>query len=156
MKLNLIILLSIFYCTGILAHGGHMATFSYQFESGQIILEFKIEKSVLEHFDLQDECEHFETATAMCLTRYINENAFLKINHQAVAFELQSSKQDKHFFSIRMIAKSDFSNYENLTVENECFLEYDRKFENRIIIQKQASTKSYRLDRKNKKIQLIF
>lgn len=152
MKLNLILLLLLFGVNDVSGHGGHMATFKYDITSQNIILEFKIENSILQHFDLKDDCENYETATAICLVQYINKKSSLKLDDKTINFELQSSQKDKDFYIIKMKAKGDFNSHQNLSLANECFLEFDRKFENRIIIQKNDSIKSYRLDRRNKKL----
>jgi len=152
MKIKLTLLLMMFGVLDLLGHGGHMATFKYDIASNNIILEFKIENSILHHFDLEEDCENYKTATAMCLVQYINKKTQLKMDGNKVIFELQSSQKGKDFFTIKMSAQGDFSSYQNLSIGNECFLEFDRKFENRIIVQKDDSIKSYRLNRKHKEI----
>ena len=154
MKLKLIILLIVSWSIDMMAHGGHMATFNYQLASNNIILEFTIENAVLNHFPLNDACENYQIATAMCIMQYINKNTSLKINGNKIDFELLSSKQDERLFRIKMIARGDFSACESLSIENACFLEYDRKFENRIIVQKSDFRKSYRLNHKHKALNI--
>lgn len=155
MKLKFTLLYFLFlYSIEILAHGGHMATFKYQMDGNQISLEFKIEKSIFEHFDLKNKCENFQTATALCLTNYINANTGFKINDEKIAFELQGAKKDHDFFVIEMIAAGKFAEYDHLTISNQCFIEFDRKFENRIIILKNNEIKSYRLNRKNTELNI--
>ena len=128
------------------AHGGHMATFKYEIAPTAIDLEFKIESGVLEHFKLEEECENYQAATAMCLMQYIREHSFLMHNGTEVAFELQGSSQNEHYQIIHLTAKGNFTNSDQFIIGNECFLEYDSEFENRIIIQKGDFNKSYRLD----------
>lgn len=131
------------------AHGGHIAVFKYQVGPNSIELEFQIENSVLEHFDLEKQCKSYETATALCLFRYIKAKTFLKLNNDEIRFELEGSRQDEGFFSIKMRAEGNFLNCENIILDNKCFLEFDRSFENRIIIQRKGTVKSYLLNRKN-------
>ena len=47
------------------AHGGHLATFTYQIEPTVIHLEFRIEVDILDHFDLEKGCPSYEQATAL-------------------------------------------------------------------------------------------
>ena len=149
-----IILLALlnFCASAMMAHGGHMATFKYQITSDQIVLEFNIENEVLDHFDLEKSCENYKVTTALCLLQYINKNAILKIEEEQVTFELLSSQKGEHFFTLKMIAKGDFSESQTIWIKNTCFLKFDRRFENRIMIQKEDFEKSYRLNRKNKKL----
>ena len=122
------IALVLFAGQGVLAHGGHTAVYSYQIEAESILLEFRIESSVLQHFDLKSKCEAYETATAWCLAQYIEANSSLRINEEVVRFELVSSRKDEDFFIISMRATGDFSNSAHIQLNNECFLEYDFSF----------------------------
>ena len=155
MKFKLIIL---FFClTGIemQAHGGHLATFKYSIQAEEIILEFKIENEVLDHFKIEKDCPNFQTATAICLVNHIKENVSFEINNDSVSFELINSKKDKRFFFLVLKAKGDFSNCENIKINNQCFLKYDQRFENRIIIQKGEELKSYRMSKKHQEINIL-
>lgn len=146
MNWKLSLLLFVFFNTDVMAHGGHMATYKYQIESSLILLEFKIESGVLDHFSLDETCENYQSTTALCLVQYLQENTRLSVNGSEVAFELQSSRQDEDHFIIQMVARGDFSASGRLLISNSCFLEYDPEFENRIIVQKEDFAKSYRLD----------
>lgn len=136
------------------AHGGHMATFKYEITPTAIDLEFKIESGVLEHFQLEEECENYQAATAICLMQYIREHSFLTCNGTEVEFQLQGSSENEHYLIIHLTARGDYSNSDRLTVGNECFLEYDSEFENRIIIQKGDFHKSYRLDHRHTELKI--
>ena len=149
MKEIIITILIIMAGQNLLAHGGHMGVFTYQIEPTSITLEFKIESSALDHFDLKQECDHYETATALCLFQYLNAKSMLHINEDEISFELESARQEEGFFILKMRANGDFYNCGNITLSNKCFWEYDRTFENRIIIQKEGVIKSYLLNYKN-------
>ena len=139
-----------------MTHGGHMASFKYQFEEDQVSLEFRIEHSILDHFDMSERCENFEVATALCLANYINEKLQFNLGGDQLNFELQGAQKDQDFFVLNMKAQAKIPQSTNLLIENECFIEFDRKFANRIIIAGKKETTSYRLNRKNKRLDLVI
>lgn len=134
----------------LMAHGGHVAEYKYSIKGQEILLEFSIESGVLDHFSLEKKYPHYEAAKAICLVQYINENSSLRLNEHTLTFELLSAKEEAGYFTIMLIARFDFMGTEQLRVENGCFIEFDRKFENRIILQRDNTVNSYRLNRKKK------
>ena len=154
MKDIIVTLFLLIGCQNLMAHGGHSAIFKYQINPNFIELEFQIESIVLDHFDLEKNCESYDIATAWCIGQYINSKNKIIFNNSKIDFELVSSKRGENYFSVKMIAKGDFSNFQNLTLRNKCFFEFDKKFENRVIIQNSEGVKSYLLNRKNTDIEI--
>lgn len=135
-------------------HGGHMSIFNFQIEPDAINLEFRIETEVLDHFDLEKKCDNYQSATAFCLFRYIQENTFVSIDDDLLGFALQSAIRDNDLFIVKMRAKGDFSRSEAILLNMKCFYEFDPDFENRIIIQKDTFKKSYRLSSSDKELEI--
>lgn len=129
-----------------LAHGGHSAIYKYKIDPTSIVLEFQIEKSLLVHFDLSKDCDSYESATALCLFNYLTEKNILKLNQNEIAFSLEGSRQDEKFFKLTMTSAGDYSSSMRISLINTCFLEFDKAFENRIIIESSDSFKSYLLN----------
>ena len=97
MKLNILVLL--LSCLGSafsLRHGGHIASFKYQFSEGTVKLEFRVEKSILDHFDLSKACENYHAATALCLTQYIGEHSRFALDGEELDFELFDNRHNYH------------------------------------------------------------
>ena len=62
-----ILILTLYFGTA-WAHGGHMATFWYDFHRDGIQLEFKIEEGGLAHLPLRDRYDHYDQAKALCIS----------------------------------------------------------------------------------------
>lgn len=151
MKLNILVfLVSCLGSTFSLKHGGHIASFKYQFSSGAVELEFRLEKSILDHFDLSKNCENYDTATALCLTRYIDQHTSFAIDGEELDFELQGARRDNDFFILELVARHKTKSFKRLSIQNQCFLEFDAAFENRIILWNEDEPKSYLLNNDNR------
>lgn len=127
-----------------------MASFKYQFSTEEVELEFSLEKSVLGHFDLSKNCENYNTATALCLTRYIAEHTSFAIDGEKLDFELQGARRDRDFFILELVAKHKEQAFKKISIQNQCFLEFDAAFENRIILWNNDEPKSYLLNNENR------
>ncbi len=144
--MNLLLLGCYFLLSGTLfAHGGHSASYHYEFTGSTIQLEFRIDRSDLAHFELEDECENFETATAFCMMRYLQEHIRVQLNQEEVAFELEGSRTENGYFILNLAADIPPSEAFQLTIANSCFLEFDPEFENQIVLERAGEVKSYRL-----------
>ncbi len=133
-------------------HGGHVATFSYQIESEHILLEFQIESDVLNHFDLTDACPNYKSARAYCISQYINAHQKFTLDQENIEFELVSSKSNRNTFIVKMIAHVEVLEDQNMLIQNDCFISFDRRFENRIIIRRKNAVRSYLLDHQHQTI----
>ncbi|MEL6673335.1 MAG: hypothetical protein AAFR61_14120 [Bacteroidota bacterium] len=140
--------------TGVFAHGGHMATFSYQLTDTYIVLDFRIEQEIIEHLGLDKSCASYQQTSALCLTKYIQEKVDFQLNDCEVAFALEEARVAKGIFHLKLMARGDFSQAGTLELKNTCFFSYDKKFENRVIVQKGAFAKSYRLSASHPQIKL--
>jgi|GEM_PF-3572592 len=147
MKLNILVLL--LSCLGSafsLRHGGHIASFKYQFSEGTVKLEFRVEKSILDHFDLSKACENYHAATALCLTQYIGEHSRFALDGEELDFELEGARRDRDFFVLDLAARYKMKPFKRLSIQNRCFLEFDAAFENRVILWSEDEPRSYLLN----------
>ena len=133
----------------LIAHGDHSASYHYTFADETLHLEFRIERSNLEHFKFDRQCENFSTATAFCLAHYLEEHIVFELNQEVVDFGLESSITDNDYFILNMSAAIKEGEVDQIKIANSCFLEFDQEFENQIIIEKKGGIKSYRLDHAN-------
>ncbi|MEO1515394.1 MAG: hypothetical protein AAFV95_10285 [Bacteroidota bacterium] len=136
------------------AHGGHTATFGYHLGKQKIVLEFRMEQSVLHHFDFASQCENYQSATALCLANYIQAHSQVAFGEETLTFELSDAKKDGHHFVIRMVATGDFSSSDQLRIQNDCFFEFDPSFENRVVLMSTYGRDSYLLTHKKRKLSI--
>jgi len=136
------------------AHGGHMATFRYDFHPDGIQLEFKIEEGVLAHFPLRDLYENYDQTKALCIAHYMRDKVSLMIEGKQVQFEMQGASQDDGYYLIQFSAQNVAHERSEISVQNKSFYEFDSTFENRIIIGQNGEYNSYRLTRNRNRIQI--
>jgi hypothetical protein len=131
-----------------------MATVTYHISDDEVILDFKIDKHVLEHLSMETECENFISTKAFCLAHYISEHTRISIGGELLQFQLDRSEQEEDVFTLRMVAKRSKTAKE-ISIENNCFYEFDSTFENRVIIYQDGSLlNSYRLTNKNTQLNI--
>lgn len=148
-------LLILTLCFGtVSAHGGHMATFRYDFHSDGIHLEFKIEEGVLAHFPLRNHYEHYDEAKALCIAHYMQDKVSLLIKGKEVQFEMQGANQQDGYFTIQFSAQQGTKEGAEISIQNTSFYEFDSGFENRVIIGQNGAYTSYRLNRDHDRIQI--
>ena len=152
MKAAIFLVVTCFAFVILPAHGGHMATYSYQVDPDAIYLEFSIEKGILDHFPMERKCETFELTKAFCLLSYIAEHSSLTLNGKEIDFKFDHAEQSKDYFLLQMTAIGSFDQIESFTLENHCFYEFDQTFQNRIVLSRDGKTTSYRLNHQRNSI----
>lgn len=145
MRSFFLLLSGLFLSSLVWAHGGHLATFSYQVESKRVSLTFTIDNATLDHFNMEESCANYKLTKALCLASYVNQKASLLADGKSLVFELVNSSQDDLNFTVHLVATGNFSSVETFVAKNSCFYEFDARFENRIIFEKAGSKNSYRL-----------
>lgn len=134
-------------------HAEHVAEYNYQLNEGHLSLKFTIEKAEIDHFNFKSDC-NIKEMTALCLTKYINEKSYIKINGKTVELELNDSYTDKDHLVINLSAEVTASSIEELTIANTCFYEFNKEFKNRVILDIAQFQKSYLLTQKKDIIHL--
>jgi hypothetical protein len=135
------------YITSLL-HAGSIAEYQYSLENEELTLRFVIEKEELHHFKFNDDC-NIKQMTALCISTYIANNSFIEINDKKMVFELQNSYTEKDHLIVLLKGTKLVTSVEKITVSNNCFYEFNKKFKNRIILNVEQFQKSYLLT-KNK------
>lgn len=136
------------------AHGGHMATFRYDFHTDGIQLEFKIEEGVLAHFPLRDRYDNYDQVKALCIAHYMRDKVSLMMGGEEVQFELQGASQNDGYYTIQFSARVVAPEKWEMSIQNNCFYEFDAAFENRVIIGQNGDYTSFRLNRDKNRIQI--
>lgn len=134
-------------------HGGHIAEYYYQMDGENVEVKFVIEKEELLHFPLDKNCNHQEM-TALCTFKYLNNHSVLKINGKKVEMELQESFTQQDHFILLFKSKSKIEGVKEISIQNNSFYEFDRKFKNRIILNIEKFQGSYLLNKKKDHIHL--
>ncbi|MFY0627144.1 MAG: hypothetical protein JXR07_12665 [Reichenbachiella sp.] len=148
MKMLLIYLSSFFYF-----HAGHIAEYTYSLNGNQLSLKFEIEKEQLLHFKFNNNC-NFETLTALCTSKYLNQYSAITINGNKLALELISAKTSGENFILYMSTSLNEEQIENVSITNHCFTQFDSAFKNRIIVDIGPFQSSYLLTKANSSFEL--
>lgn len=134
-------------------HPEHIAEYNYQLTDNQLNLKFVIEKSEIDSFNFDSDC-NVELMTALCLTKYLNKKSRLEINGEIVNLKLHDSYIEKGHLVINLNAKLTSTFIRELTIINNCFYEFNPKFKNRMILDIAKFQKSYLLTNKKNRINL--
>jgi len=134
-------------------HGGHIAEYHYQINGEILEMKFVIEKEDLLHFPLDKNCNHREM-TALCTFQYLEKNSSLEINGEKIEMELHESFTQQDHFILLLKSKNKISTVEEISIQNNSFYEFDRKFKNRIVIDLGKFQGSYLLKKKKNLIHL--
>lgn len=140
-------------CLANTLHVGHIAEYQYQLHDQDIHLRFVIEKEELMGFELAEDCD-VQKMTALCTSLYLKDHAILKINGKKVNFQLQDAVTENDHMIVNFSARLQESTIDQISVENDCFYEFNHKFRNRIIFNFPNYQGSYLLDQNNKSIEL--
>ncbi len=134
-------------------HVGHIAEYQYQLKDNTVYLKFTIEKQELLNFKLSETCD-VKQLTALCTAKYINQKTVLKINGEALVFELLNSYTHKDHLIIEMKSKTNSISIENIHLTNTSFYEFNTKFRNRVLLDIAPFKKSYLLTKNMSSIHL--
>ena len=134
-------------------HAEHVAEYNYQLNEGHLSLKFTIEKAEVDSFNFNSDC-NIKEMTALCLTKYINEKSYIKINGETVELELNDSYTEKDHLVINLSAEVTSDSIKHLIIYNSCFYQFNTKFKNRVILDIGQFQKSYLLTKKKDIIHL--
>lgn len=151
MDLLLIILTSLFF--PFTSHVEHTAIYTYTQKNDQLNLKFLIDFAELKSFPLDPDC-NLENMTAFCVAKYIAANTKVLINSQKVAFSLNSSKIENEHLIIHLESDHKVGLIKSINVKNYCFLEFEEKFKNRVIIFTPQIQDFYLLDKDRTEIKI--
>lgn len=135
-------------------HGDHIAEYVYTFDGEEVELSFRIETAALQHIDMQQSCDNYKQMQALCLANYVQAHSALVTGGNKLLFELESAHTEQDYYIVTLIAWSPAGFSDTLNIQNNCFLEFDSSFQNRIILTRNDETKSYRLDSEHQALTL--
>ncbi len=147
------LLIALYLSFSSIFHVGHVAEYKYQLKGNSIYLKFTIEKQELLNFNLSEKCD-VKQLTALCTSKYINKNSLLKINGEALVFELIKSYTQKDHLIIEMKSKLKSTSVQSIRVTNASFYEFNAKFRNRVVLDITPFKKSYLLTKNTHSIHL--
>jgi len=134
-------------------HGGHIAEYFFSVENETLNLKFVIDKDELLLFDITDQCD-MVNMTALCTSKYLKNNMSILINGEPIVFELQDSYTENHHLIIKLSSLLCSKKIMQITIENNCFYDFDHDFKNRIILDIGKFNSSYLLNLKHNRIEL--
>lgn len=136
-----------------LLHVGQIAEYYFSLHGDQLQMKFVIEKDELFNFEFEGDCD-FQKTTSLCLANYINSNFTVKINDEKINLDLGNSYTDNGHLIVYFMAKLKNVEIQNLSIQNQCFYEFDSDYKNRIILNLDQFQKSYLLTREKYSIYL--
>ena len=147
------IFLSLILMTTNLLHVGQVAEYYFSLYENQLQIKFVIEKDELFNFKFEGDCD-FQKTTSLCIANYINLNFTVKINDEKINLDLGDSYTDNGHLIVYFIAKLKNVEIQNLSIQNQCFYEFDSDYKNRIILNLDQFQKSYLLTKEKYSIYL--
>tara|TARA_B110000438_G_scaffold195979_1_gene187550 strand:- start:244 stop:672 length:429 start_codon:yes stop_codon:yes gene_type:complete len=136
-----------------LLHVGQVAEYYFSLHENQLQMKFVIEKDELFNFEFEGDCD-FKKTTSLCIANYINSNFIIKINDEKINLELGDSYTDNGHLIVYFMAKLKNVEIQNLSIQNQCFYEFDSDYKNRIILDLGQVQKSYLLTKEKYSIYL--
>jgi len=147
------IVLYLILITTNLLHVGQVAEYYFSLNENQLQMKFVIEKDELFNFKFKGDCD-FQKTTSICIANYINSNFTVKINNVKIDLDLGDSFTDNGHLIVYFIAKLKNVEIQNLSIQNQCFYEFDSDYKNRIILNLDQFQKSYLLTKEKYTIYL--
>jgi hypothetical protein len=147
------IFLSLILISTNLLHVGQVAEYYFSLHENQLQMKFVIEKDELFNFEFEGDCD-FKKTTSLCIANYINSNFIIKINDEKINLELGDSYTDNGHLIVYFMAKLKNVEIQNLSIQNQCFYEFDSDYKNRIILNLDQFQKSYLLTKEKYSIYL--
>ncbi len=147
------IVLSLILMTTNPLHVGQVAEYYFSLHEDQLQMKFVIEKDELFNFEFESDCD-FQKTTSLCIANYIKSNATIKINDKKINFDLGDSYTDHGHLIVYFITELKNVEIENISIQNQCFYEFDSDYKNRIILNLDQFQKSYLLTNEKHSIYL--
>ena len=147
------IVLSLILMTTKLLHVGQVAEYYFSLHEAQLQMKFVIEKDELFNFEFEGDCD-LQKTTSLCIANYIKTNSTIKINDEKINFDLGDSYTDHGHLIVYFIAELKNAEIQNISIQNQCFYEFDSDYKNRIILNLDQFQKSYLLTKEKYSIYL--
>ena len=147
------IVLSLILMTTNPLHVGQVAEYYFSLHEDQLQMKFVIEKDELFNFEFEGDCD-FQKTTSLCIANYIKTNSTIKINDEKINFDLGDSYTDHGHLIVYFIAELKNVEIQNISIQNQCFYEFDSDYKNRIILNLDQFQKSYLLTNEKHSIYL--
>jgi hypothetical protein len=147
------IVFSLILMTNNLLHVGQVAEYYFSLHEDQMQMKFIIENDELFNFEFEGDCD-FHKTTSLCIANYINSNFTIKINDEKINMDLGDSYTDNGHLIVYFLAKLKNVEIQNLSIQNQCFYEFDSDYKNRIILDLGQVQKSYLLTKEKYSIYL--
>ena len=138
------IFLSLILMTTNLLHVGQVAEYYFSLYENQLQIKFVIEKDELFNFKFEGDCD-FQKTTSLCIANYINLNFTVKINDEKINLELGDSYTDNGHLIVYFMAELKTVEIQSISIQNQCFYEFDSDYKNRMILNLDQFQKSYLL-----------
>ena len=145
--------LSLILMTTNLLHVGQVAEYYFSLYENQLQIKFVIEKDELFNFKFEGDCD-IQKTTSICIANYIKSNSTIHINDEKIYLELGESYTDNGHLIVYFMAKLKNVEIKNLSIQNQCFYEFDSDYKNRIILDLDQFQKSYLLTKEKYSIYL--
>jgi len=136
-----------------LLHVGQVAEYYFSLYENQLQIKFVIEKDELFNFKFEGDCD-IQKTTSICIANYIKSNSTIHINDEKIYLELGESYTDNGHLIVYFMAKLKNVEIKNLSIQNQCFYEFDSDYKNRIILDLDQFQKSYLLTKEKYSIYL--
>ncbi|HIA36063.1 MAG TPA: hypothetical protein EYN89_04835 [Flavobacteriales bacterium] len=147
------IVLSLILMTTNLLHVGQVAEYYFSLHEDQLQMKFVIEKDELFNFEFEGDC-NFQKTTSLCLANYIKSNSTVKMNGEKINFDLGDSYTDHGHLILYFKAELKNVEIQSISIQNQCFFEFDSDYKNRIILDLDKFHKSYLLTKGKDSIHL--
>ena len=147
------IVLSLILMTTNLLHVGQVAEYYFSLHEDQLQMKFVIEKDELFNFEFEGDC-NFQKTTSLCLANYIKSNSTIKMNGEKINFDLGDSYTDHGHLILYFKAELKNVEIQSISIQNQCFFEFDSDYKNRIILDLDKFHKSYLLTKGKDSIHL--
>ena len=145
------IVLCLILMTTKMLHVGQVAEYYFSIHEDQLQMKFIIEKDEL--FNFEFDCD-IQKTTSICIANYIKSNSTIKINDEKINLELGDSYTDQGHLIVYFMAEMKNVEVQNISIQNQCFYEFDSDYKNRIILNLDQFQKSYLLTREKGSIYL--
>ena len=147
------LLLSIILSTNSILHAGQVAEYYFSLNEDQLEMKFVIEKEELLHFSFQGDCD-IKRTTPLCLAKHLQSNLTIKVNGKKINLELENSYTEQGHLIVYFKTKLTNNEIETISIQNQCFYQFDSEYKNRIILDLGKFQKSYLLTKEKDSIHL--
>ena len=136
-------------------HGGHSAEYHFSVENDRLLMHFSIDRHELTHYTLDEECD-LNAMLAFCTAQYVLRHSSVHVNGTEVKLAFSASKVEKGHLLILFEGSLPDTALQEIKIWNECFLAFEPKFKNRVVVGIGAVDAAYRLDGGRKEVEVIF